>query len=229
MNDYQTIKIASNFSVELDSTPRKIDLSDDVRRQVEDIWNEEKKLNPMLFNGSILNVSSYSKERILGQFVEYKHFMAQRRLPALKKQLQLHVLAITGVTVTSQHVLIGKRSKYVSHYPGLYELTPSGGVDADAFVGHHVDYREQIQRELEEETGYKPQQIEEIQPLYLIIEESCIDIVAVVKLRISDLAIKATKEYEELMWIARDKVHQFVDRHHNQMVPLSMYLIRKLF
>lgn len=229
MDSYQTIKISSNFAVELDSTPRKIVLSDDVKRQIDSFWEQERNQNPLLFNGNIMSATSYNKERVIGQFVEYKHFMAQIRQPELKKHLQINVLAISGVTQASNYVLIGKRGKQVAHYPGYYELTPSGGVDSDAFVGHYVDYQEQFQRELEEETGYKKQQIVAINPLYLVQEDSCLDIVANIQLSITDLNVKATHEYEELIWIARDRLRQFVDKHRHEVVPLTVFLISKLF
>lgn len=122
------------------------------QKEVDRIWVHACKENPHLFNGKIFSLLHFDAERIYGTFVEYKYFIASRYLP----ELQLQPLGVSGIVFSQGSVLIGKRATHLFSRPGLFELCPSGSLDIHAVHNGKVNFREQMDRELVEETSIPP-------------------------------------------------------------------------
>ena len=82
-SDYQTYKITPHFHLEVAEAPRGFSLSDYDKTRIEMLWQEETVASPAkLFNGVILNFVSFEGDKLVGEFVDYKFYLAQLRDPA---------------------------------------------------------------------------------------------------------------------------------------------------
>src|ERR1700722_921126 len=107
--DYQTFKLTPQFRLEVAESPRGFTLSDYDKARVEMLWQEELMARPSdLYNGQLLNFVSLDGMRLLGEFVEYKFYLAQLRDPELQPFLQIAPICISGLTFSGNKVLIGR-------------------------------------------------------------------------------------------------------------------------
>jgi ADP-ribose pyrophosphatase YjhB (NUDIX family) len=140
-----------------------------VEQTIEEVWQAELRVQPSLFNGHVFSVQQASDRVVSGRFVEYRHFLAQWRRPELFEQLNIEVLAVTGVLVARGGIVWGRRSAQSTQYPGTWELVPSGGVDDGARgEGGQLDLRHQILRELKEEVGIEEQALRQVRPFCFV-------------------------------------------------------------
>lgn len=196
---------------------------------VERIWKEAVTKNPHLFNGKIFSLLSYNAKVVRGAFVEYKYFVASRQMPELK----LNPLGVSGIIVHDGKVLIGKRASHLFSRPGLYELCPSGSLDAHAV--HKgcvnfgcVNFHEQMDRELVEETSIPPAAVSAYKVLGLAhtTSDGIWDLVLECDLlphffedRESH-ELDPTQEYSEFLW--HDLKRPFLEA---AVVPLTRFLL----
>lgn len=132
-----------------------------------DAWNALVAKNPKYFDGAIVAVKRLpvGDNTILASVDRYARLAVQ---PSVKTGVCM--LAVTGVLIASdasgrEHVLLGKRAKNVRCYPGLWEVGPSGGIEAAAIgaVGDSQGEQSvvlgeqeivaQLAKEIEEEIG----------------------------------------------------------------------------
>lgn len=233
MNNYQTFVLSPSFSFKHAISRGDFVLSDDVKNQVEVIWDREKQRNKQLFNGKVLSLIEFTEEGLLAEMVEYKLFLAYIKEPSLRKQLNIKPLSLSCITRSSKSVLFGRRSNTVMQYPHWYELAPSGGIDEGAMVGERGERIEiigQALRELEEETRYVAKDVEEVVPFALVydagtgIYEVCVEIVMT---ETEDYLgkIKPTPEYDSLTWIPNIDLPVFIQQYSSSIVPLSLHLL----
>jgi 8-oxo-dGTP pyrophosphatase MutT (NUDIX family) len=144
----------------LQSTPRVAlgtppALEPDVLARVEQIWQQEKKLRgDQLFNGAMFSVQEFSEGEIIGCMTEYRLFLAQRRDPALYEALKIRPLAVTGVLACRDGLVLGQRSSRTEMDANLWELVPSGSVDAQSLDDDgQPSLLRCLLNELREETG----------------------------------------------------------------------------
>lgn len=229
--DYQTFKLTPNFRVEVAPSTRGFTLSDYEKARVEMLWLEEVAARPSTtFNGQILNFISLEGERLLGEFVDYKFYFAQLKDPLLKTSLQIDPIAISGLTLSGNKVLFGRRSQKVMQFRGLYEAVPSGGIDPHALRGQFIDLKEQFQRELWEETGISVTEVKNIQP-FLLVHDSTTDtyeICAAIEVNYPVVyeERKPTAEYEEFVWVPKSEIKSFATKHSAEFLPFSLFLLK---
>lgn len=207
-------------------------LSDDIESRIEVLWAEEEaRLGKVLFNGSLFSATAITPTRLEGHFVPYKHFVAQMRDPSLADAVGIYAVAVTGVTRSADgsKILLGKRSETVLQYPGEYELVPSGGVDADSIQDGHVDFMEQLYRELEEEAGITKNQVLSSAPTKLVYDsklriwELCCDVVVD-----ASVALQARpEEHSELVWVPAEEAADFCLQ--RPTVEMTRYLLAQLY
>ena len=78
MNDYQTIKIEPSFCVKVLPESRGFELSDVEKEEIASIWNDQlRDRGHHLVNGQLLNVVSAEGQQWVGEFVDYKFYLAQ--------------------------------------------------------------------------------------------------------------------------------------------------------
>jgi hypothetical protein len=126
-----------------------------LERRVRQIWDAEKqRRGDALFDGTMLSVSDFSPARWRLERVPYRYFLAQMRVPELKKNLGVLPLAITGMVTLAEGKLMGRRSRDVVVEPGVVEFAPAGGLDQEDIVGTVVDPLTGFRREWREEIGF---------------------------------------------------------------------------
>lgn len=123
--------------------------------RVEVIWQAERtRRGDALFDGGLVSIAGPIGPVMAGWLAPYRWFLAQRRDPTLAAVLEVRPLAVTGILSLAAGVAIGRRAGHLEQDAGLWELVPSGGVDAQAITpGGMVDPGEALLRELAEEIG----------------------------------------------------------------------------
>ncbi len=113
------------------------------------IWDREqgKRARP-LYDGKLFSLEQREGRRLQGCLVDYSWFIAQRAEPALYAELRLRPVAVSGLLISPDGIVFGKRARDTTQDPGRWEAVPSGGID-----GGTLDPYAKLLEELEEETG----------------------------------------------------------------------------
>jgi hypothetical protein len=176
---------AQNWSVSLE-----------IERQVDALWKAKKTASQ--FDGRVFALKEIRPERITGFFVPYRYMAAKQWCPDLPYQLE--TLAVSGLVGCDGAVLAGRRSQDVLQYPGYWELLPSGAVDEGSEQASQVDYRQQLLRELREESGVPTWPIKSWRPLCLLKEGLVWDLCVRIELEKRVAVPRKTAEYTEIAW-----------------------------
>jgi hypothetical protein len=122
-----------------------------------------------LFNGRVFSIDSITPERITGHLTEYRRLVAQVEDHTLFSGLGIRSLAACGVLSCSGGVVIGRRPAAAIYQAGMWQLCPAGSVDGGAArADGTMDYRAQLQTEVQEELGIGPEFLGAITPLCLV-------------------------------------------------------------
>lgn len=226
--DYQTFSLGPNFRIVVDRTPH-FSLSDDERRLVEEIWQEEqRRKGSHLFNGRILCYSSHDTDQLVGYFIDYKDYIAVRQRPALREKMPINLLGASGLTIASASVLWGKRASFVTAYPGYYECAPSGGLNPE--MVHHEAFSPHLPFEMEllEETGLAKESIKKISVRSLVHDSNTnlYELVGMIELdeAVLNQKMKGSHEYDELLWIEISNLPAFFASQKEKILPMSAFL-----
>lgn len=128
-------------------------LDSGLEERIEALWDAaQADCGGTMFNGSILTVFEEREDTLKGRFVPYSHVVAQRRDPDLFEVLGLRPLAVSGILAVDEGYVFGLRGADVVIDRGLWELAPSGAVDAGCLSPDGTaDIFGQLRREAEEE------------------------------------------------------------------------------
>ena len=210
-------------------------------RLIDEIWSEEQLSaagrSGGLFNGQLFCVDNFTTDMMVGYFADYKELVAQIRQPELFDSLGLTPLGVCGFLMCQGKLLLGKRGDQVTHYPGWWELAPSGGVDDD-FIGSDdsVDIIAQFGQEFEEEIGLPADALINLRQRALILDQKtgvydlCIggECLCDVEQLLSTHRQNGSKEYSELALIEPDRMDQWLTGQAADLLPPSEALIRRL-
>lgn len=130
-------------------------IADELDRQVASIWASETVRRPgEVFDGLICSVAEATPASIEVFETRYRYFLAQRRDPELRSLLDIRPLAVSGVLICQDGLVLGRRSGTVEQDRGLWELVPAGVLDPSRRnpVGR-PDPVAQLMDELHEEIG----------------------------------------------------------------------------
>lgn len=166
-----------------------------LQASVDRVWEAAIVQNSQLFDGSIFTVVDYAGDRMLLARGSYRHIVAARHDNAIKQALGLKPLAVSGILAGPGGFLFGRRARTVAQGAGLWELAPSGAVDAGN-GGATPDLGDEILRELREEIGLTQDQVI-VQPPVGIVEDSesgVVDIVLPLATGLSAAEIAAAHE-----------------------------------
>lgn len=234
MVNYQTIKISPKFSISV-LPSRGFVLSDHQKTEIESIWRHEQlERSTRLFNGQMFNLIQLENDKLIGEFVDYKYYLAQLRNPSFIELLHIRPVCISGITLAGDKILIGQRSSNVTQYQDYYETVPSGGIDAEinagSLVNEMIDLPRQFQKELWEETGISVTEIKKIEIFSLIYDpnEEMYDLCAEIHVNYSILkeSIQPTEEYPKFQWLSKQELKKFINAHPMDIVPLSLHLLK---
>jgi 8-oxo-dGTP pyrophosphatase MutT (NUDIX family) len=197
-----------------------------VAREVDAVWEDLRRRNPRLADGTLFSVTSLSPDRIEGRFVPYRWRAVQRERPDLA--LGIRTLAVSGLLLCEGGVVIGRRAAQVSH-AGLWELVPSGGISGDP-----PDWRATLLAELSEEVGIGAADVASMQPFCLIEDEAdaVIDLGVMIetKLTAEDVARRhadlVVKEYAGLVVVPSHQAVAWLLARERQAVATSLALLR---
>lgn len=201
------------------------------QQDIEAHWLAAQQNNPTLFNGQVVHYSNHSQDcnnkiKIHIQTSDYKSLLYQMNQ---RVELNIHPIAVSGVLIDQQNrVLVGKRSKWVSEYPNMYELVPSGGITPD--YAQENQYIKQWQKELMEECGIENNQICTINTLGLYFDELHkvydIAIRCTLKVAFHQLTLEANKEYSEFCTVSISQLNEFLSK--NIFTPTSRAIANDL-
>lgn len=199
---------------EITVVDRPLDHSFD--REIEAIWEKEG-----CFDGKILTALEVNQTGLTGAFIPYRYFLASERSAEIKSALNIQAVAVTGMTRNKGgQWLLGQRSENVTQYPGYWELAPSGGIDEASMSQGEVDFKEQLLRELKEETGID--KVGCVVPKFLIQDqvsgmwELCLEVVVTKEPELS------SREYQKLLWVDKENLPS------GERVPLTRILLDRI-
>lgn len=220
-------KVTSNFQVEVVMSPSP-PLDQETNQLVEELWQEQQRRTPeTLFNGKILSWIHYNHKRLVGRFVEYKHYLAQTLNPELKSILNINPVGVTVVVTDGTHVLIGRRSGAVATHNQLFELVPSGSVDDHFLQQGRVILEKLVYEELEEESKLSLAPGQSLRPTHLLCDAStgCCEVCCILVLEKKG-DVKASMEHSELLWLPIKQAKSFISE--NPFTPQSAYILERL-
>ena len=198
-----------------------------------------KKEDRNLFNGTLLNFIRVSKKKnkikILANFIEYKHFLAQRMRPNLR--LGIKPIGVSGIMVLEEkgisYIVFAKRAKNVTEYPGFFELIPSGSIDEKCLSANGIiNFQAKLLLELMEETGLSKSYVKHIFGFAFILDTNhnvydiCCKIFLKAKKELVVGNFIKSKEYSEPVFIPVDDLDLFIKKNVFKIVPTSVAIAR---
>jgi hypothetical protein len=213
---------------------RMLDFTEAMWRAIDALWQAELRERPGLFDGKILTFRGREKDTITAGVAPYRCFVARRRDPELLPLGDLEPLAVSGLVRSRGCVAFARRSSAVTQSPGMLELVPSGGIELSCVrADGTVDHREQLLRELAEETGLGRDQVVQAEPIALLHDhrDGVTDIGYIIDL--ADHAVPLPRpewcgdwEYETRFWVPERDLPRFLAEHARELVPVSISLCR---
>ncbi|MGZ3634197.1 MAG: NUDIX hydrolase [Parachlamydiaceae bacterium] len=232
--NYQTYPISSDFRIKVQDSRDKIKLSDYDERLVNQIWSEARaRSQNTLFNGRLLRFISFqeSKNEVIGEFVEYKYYIAHLRNQYLKSVLNIYPIGISCICTCQNMFLFGKRSSTVTDYSGYYELVPSGGIDPESVQQNVVNLQRQAKRELTEETGIAEQAVKSCIPYLFVVDHQTGIYEVCLKIELNrreEMEIPwKSDEYDLIEWKSLEKARSFIEKEGGNVVPLTRFLFQE--
>jgi hypothetical protein len=131
-------------------------LDPETARHVDALWEEARATRPALFDGRIFTADRVTPHLIEGHWTRYRRVLAQMREPALFETLRLQPLAVVGVIVTPDGIVIGRRSADALYQAGAWQSCPAGSVEAREGE-ETIDLAAQLKAEALEELGLPPE------------------------------------------------------------------------
>jgi len=191
--------------------------------RIEAIWQQEKaRRGDALINGRLYCLDHLSDDYLLMRPTEYRYLLARRRAPELVAcGLALRTLAVTGIVVCPDGVVLGQRGQRVAVDAGLWEPAPAGGLA-------QPDPVQQLLDEAEEELGLPALRFEA--PILCGLVEDClsgvIDLLYRLPTHLTAAAIRAahirhgTDEYQALDIVPLDQLDQVLSQRDGQLLPV---------
>lgn len=196
-------------------------------RQVNDAWLALCEKNPRYFNGSMLAYRGHDPQTgvITAALEQYKHHAVRQEI-----NLGVSVLSVTAIVTAGDRVLLGKRSPHSHFYGGLWELGPSGVVDAPemADVLSEPQIVAEALREVREEAGFATAPSEHA-ILALVHDDLAGSVDIAITLRFGRTPqIQANWEYSETKWVTPGELDAMCQDAPDELIPTTVALGRFL-
>ncbi|AYK18591.1 MULTISPECIES: hypothetical protein [Aeromonas] len=201
---------------------------------VDKIWREAQRKNSRLFDGSILSCISDSSNKITSVIDNYKFFFSKKSHPGLLEKIQIMPIAVSGILECKDGFVFGKRAKFTTQDAELWELVPSGGLDASITNNLNIyDFKQQLLTELYEEMGINPDMLRTITPFCYVIdhEASVLDIGVYMYSDASQDTINhcfttvRSFEYESIIFIPRSIIIDFIAMERQNISSISVAIM----
>jgi 8-oxo-dGTP pyrophosphatase MutT (NUDIX family) len=215
--------------------------------RVDEIWERKRTANPRLFNGPILAFESADPARgvVRARRDEFKSLTVQ---PEIDRGVT--VLGVTGVLIAKdhagdQHVFLGRRAHATRVYGGMWELGPSGGVDAPPRSADHldqIDLFKALRVEMTEELGLPidvERQSRSIVPIAFVHDPIGMSYEIVIRVELTvrveelitmgdDPERTSAWEYDATRWVPMHRLAEFDAQETDAIIPPTRALFRGL-
>jgi beta-phosphoglucomutase-like phosphatase (HAD superfamily) len=207
----------------------------EISKIVDTLWDESVSHHPGLFDEKIFSFLKFDSNAIDGHFVPYRRMRAVSSKPALRDQIELKPLAISGVAKCSDGIIIGKRAVSVSSTCGLWEFCPSGGINAEhVSTAGDVDFYSLILSELLDEVGIPKDFVKSIRISegYENVFSGLLDLIADMEIDLSSDQVislhkkNATEEYDEIRVIKEKDIKAFCSSVNWSIVDVTYQLMK---
>ena len=201
---------------------------------VDKIWSEAQRKNSRLFDGSILSCISDSSNRIISTIDNYRLFFSKKSHPVLLDKIKIMPIAVSGILECKDGFVFGKRAKFTTQDAELWELVPSGGLDASIINDINTyDFKQQLLTELYEEMGINQDMLRTITPFCYVIdhEASVLDIGIYMYSDVNQETINqcfttfSSFEYESIIFIPRNIIIDFIAMEGQNLSSISVAIM----
>lgn len=198
-----------------------------LRTQIEQIWSDAIANHPNLFNGKIYTLKNYKDGNLYIAESEYKVSFSIQKSPNIFKENPISILAVTGILLCEDGLILGRRGNSVSFQNGLWEPAPAGSLSCP-------DPKAQVLEELEEELGIARNRINEIEITGLIEDNntSIADIIYKITIREKFNQIKSIEknskdnEHDELYCVKIADLGSFLAENQGKYIPILPDVLR---
>lgn len=215
-----------------------LDLDGDLDLAIDELWLQaQAHLQGELFNGHIFCVEEIGRDLITGHWTEYRRLVAQLARPELFPRLRIRSLAVNGVVICPDGVVLGQRPERAIYQAGLWQLAPAGSVDPGAIaLDGTIDVICQAAIELREELGLPFDVIDDAEPFALVehpVSHVCdLGICLRTKLRATDIlsghARHGDHEYGVISIVSRSEIRAFTANTGDGLARQSRMLLHRL-
>lgn len=197
--------------------------------RVDEIWSSEKeRRGDQLTNGRIYGLTEFRPNYLSIFPSEYRYVLARRRDPDLKNQgLNIRPLAVTGILLSADGLVLGRRGSGVTDDVGLWEPAPAGGLSQN-------DPKAQVLEELEEELGVAAATVASVEACGLVedVESGVFDIIFRLETPATEqdirsaYAARGSDEYAELAVVKPSDAQLFLEINHDLLLPALLPMLR---
>ncbi|GAB3125265.1 NUDIX hydrolase [Novispirillum itersonii] len=200
-----------------------VPLSSFVQEKVDALWQEAQQCREegrLMFDGRVYALAELSDTEVIIEERRYREFFAARLDPSLP--LAVVPLGVMGGLTCPEGLVIGRRGAFVSLYPGLWEVAPSGTLDS-------VSPRDVLIRECQEELLLEGDEIIcGNHPIGVMCADGIYDFVYKIETEVSigELKLRVSRndqEYSDLSVISPCDLLVFP---HKKFIPHSAAMIR---
>ena len=197
----------------------------------------QARLKGELFNGHVFCAEEIGPDLITGHWTEYRRLVAQLARPDLFPHLRIRSLAVNGVVICPDGVVLGQRPKRAIYQAGLWQLAPAGSVDPGATAPDGtIDVIRQAATELREELGLSFDVIDDAEPVALVehpVSHVCdLGICLRTSLKAVDIlsahACHGDHEYGVIRIVCRTEIQAFADSIGDGLAHQSRMLLHRL-
>ncbi len=178
------------------------------RERADARWAALCARNPRLFDGAISAVTSFDPAslRFTWRASTYKQLAVQDEVDTGTWQLSVTTLLVAGAG-DALRVLLGRRSRGVHTYPGLWEFGASGGVDPPAGDIDRAYLLDETRREMREEIGLEHSMAgARIVGVFRDAQVHSYDVLVRMAVDQEPGLAKDDWEYDEAMWVATSEL-----------------------
>jgi len=138
--------------------------------EIDALWQAaQARTGGVLFNGPVFSVDAITPHLLSGHLTEFRRIVAQMERPELHDALLVRPLAVCGVLICVDGVVMGRRPARAVYQASMWQLPPAGSVDTGALrAAGWLDLQFQLFTELREELGLPRESITELRPLSLV-------------------------------------------------------------
>ena len=160
------IKNIEGTTIKVKVEDKQFTLPQEIKRKIEEFWNQCKLQNPNLWNGEVMCVGEFKRDgdeiTIVCQKTDYAHYLYGERV-GLPKEYACSNLAVGCLLETSDnYYIVGELADNTS-FPLCMQLL-GGGVDSADIKNGGIDIVNTIIRECEEELNINLQDQKQVQP-----------------------------------------------------------------